>query len=410
MLASSLARSLHHQAFAWLLGGQTLSRVGDHLYEVALAWWVLQETGSAVAMGSVLVLSFAPTILFGLLGGVVVDRYPRVWVLLLCDVLRGVLVAAMALMAFQDTLQLWHIYAAALLYGVVDSFFQPAFTALVPDLVPPADLPSANSLSSMSLQFGRIVGPALAGVILALGDFALGFTLNALSFFVAAVCLIPLRGVKSTLTQVDGEQASSASIFQDIREGIRFVVTIPFLWISFLVFPVVTVALSGPYGVSLPFLVEDKLAGDVNLLGLLYALFAAGFVLGGLWLGRQAIIRRRGILMYTSGVVAGLGMLLLGLPLPLVGLAFGALLTGVGLEIAGLVWMNILQEVVPGDKLGRVASIDMISSLALLPVGFAAAGWLTDTLGPEPVFILGGVVTMAATLLALAHPAIRRLD
>lgn len=170
------------------------------------------------------------------------------------------------------------------------------------------------------------------------------------------------------------------------------------------------VTLVGPYSVALPFLVAQKWPGNVNALGLLYALFPVGYVLGGIWLGRQSTLRRRGLLLYGGTVLAGLSLLALGLPLPLVVLGLAAVLNGAALEAGGLAWANLLQEQVPGEKLGRVVSIDMIGSTAFLPLGLAAAGLLTDSLGPAPVFILGGGITMLIALLGLAHPAIRRLD
>jgi MFS family permease len=292
----------------------------------------------------------------------------------------------------------------------VDAFFQPAFTALVPQLVPAADLPSANSLASMSIQFGRIIGPAVAGGMIALGGTALGFAANALSFFVSAVCLIPLFGVATARAVQQPTSGGATRLLKEAQEGVQVVVANPVLWISILVFTVTTVTLMGPYSIALPFLVEGKLAGDIHLLGMLYALFAVGYVFGGVWLGRKTAIRRRGLLLYGGGLLAGLGMLLLGLPLPLLALGLAALLNGAALEVAGQVWMSLLQELVPAEKLGRVASIDMIGSLALLPLGIGAAGWLTDVWGPAAVIVLGGGLTMLATGVALLHPAIRRLD
>jgi MFS family permease len=407
---TALVRSLHHTAFAWLLSGQTLSRIGDYLYQVVLAWWVLQETGSAVAMSSVLILSVAPLIIFGFLGGVAVDRYSRIHVMLLSDLLRGALVGIVAVMAFSDTLQVWHVYIISLLFGIVDSFFQPAFTALVPQLVPTPDLPSANSLSSMSHQLGRIVGPALAGVIIALGGTTLGFTINAASFFISALCLLPLLNVPAASRRMNVASESQTSVWQEAREGLGIVLRTPILWMTVLMDALTNVTLSGPYSVALPFLVAQRWPGNANALGWLYAFFPIGYALSSLWFGRQSVLRRRGLLLYLSTVLAGLGMLVLGLPLPLVVLAAAAVLNGASLEASGLAWANLLQEKVPGEKLGRVASIDMIGSTVFIPVGFAVTGLLTDSLGPASVFILGGGITMLLALLALAHPAIRRLD
>src|SRR5688500_7499796 len=192
LLILSLLRAFRYRSFALLWAGQTLSRIGDFLYELSLAWWVLQKTGSAAAMGSVLIVSFTPMLLFLLIGGVAVDRFPRARLMFASDLLRGVVVGAVALLAFSDLLEIWHVYIASLVFGFVDAFFQPAYTAMVPTIVPPEDLPSANSLTSMSIQTGRIVGPVLAAAIIGLGGTPLAFALNGLTFFVSSAFLLPL--------------------------------------------------------------------------------------------------------------------------------------------------------------------------------------------------------------------------
>src|SRR4051812_16180027 len=140
----SLLQALGHRPFALLWTGQALSRIGDYLYEIALAWWVLKETGSAAAMGLVLICAFTPMLLFLLLGGVAGDRWPRRRLMFLSDLGRGLLVSGVAALAFSGHLAIWHIYLASLLFGFIDAFFQPAYAATVPDLVPPPALPSAN--------------------------------------------------------------------------------------------------------------------------------------------------------------------------------------------------------------------------------------------------------------------------
>src|SRR4029453_18500975 len=156
-----LFRSLTHRPFALLWSGQTISRFGDSLYQVALAWWVLRETGSAAAMGTVFIVSFLPMVLFLLAGGVVVDRLRRVRVMLVSDVARAALVALVAILAARQELSLWHIYAANLAFGLVNAFFQPAYAAVVPQLTPRELLPSANALTDLSAQFAGIAGPIL---------------------------------------------------------------------------------------------------------------------------------------------------------------------------------------------------------------------------------------------------------
>src|SRR4051812_28071872 len=128
----TMLRALGCRPFALLWSGQTISRLGDSLYQIALAWWVLEKTGSAVIMGTVLICSFMPMLLFLLLGGAVVDRLPRLRVMLVSDLLRGVLVAGVAVLAASGALEVWHIFVASIVFGGVDAFFQPAYSATVP--------------------------------------------------------------------------------------------------------------------------------------------------------------------------------------------------------------------------------------------------------------------------------------
>jgi MFS family permease len=162
--------------------------------------------------------------------------------------------------------------------------------------------------------------------------------------------------------------------------------------------------------VALPFLVKSHLNGDIHTLGLFYALFPVGYIIGGVWLGCSTRIRRRGPTIYVALITAGFMLAMFGLPVPLLGLVLAALINGAALEIGGLTWINVLQEVVPGDKLGRVASIDTLGSYALLPLGFAFGGWATDLVGPALVFLVGGLLAIICAALALTHPAIRALD
>jgi MFS family permease len=217
---------------------------------------------------------------FLLIGGVAVDRLPRVQLMFASDLLRGAVVTVVAILAFGGSLEIWHVLVASLIFGLVDAVFQPAYTALVPELLPREALPSANSLSSMSHQIGRIAGPALGAAIIGLGGTPTAFAFNTLSFFISAVCLMPLLGIVRPPLRESDEQASN--ILRDVREGFAVVLRSPVLWISILAAALINITLAGPYSVALPFLVKDHLYADASLLGVLYAIFPAGYLLGGI--------------------------------------------------------------------------------------------------------------------------------
>ena len=412
----NLFRSLSHRPFALLWGGQTTSRLGDSLYRIALAWWVLQETGSAAAMGAVLIFSSVPMLIFLLVGGVATDRLPRLRVMLVSDLLSGAIIALVALFAFTGWLEVWHVFIASILFGLVKAFFHPAYTATVPEITPRELLPSANSLTSLSQQGASIFGPALAAGIIAAGGTPAAFALDALSFFISAACILPIFKSNPALNlppQAEEGQASGGGlrrVFGEIREGFKAVIASPWLWITIALFGFVNAANSGPMSTSLPYLVKVNLRQEVGVLGLFTSMSSAGYVVGALWLGRLTRIRRRGLFAYLSTFVTGLCVALFGLTLSIPLLAAAAFVNGLFTSFFGLIWTNTLQELVPRHLLGRVSSIDALGSFVLLPVGFAVAGWATDLFGAPLVFLVGGGLTAALTLLALLHPAIRGLD
>src|SRR5690349_10782395 len=178
----NVLRSLTHRPFALLWTGQTTSRLGDSLYRIALSWWVLEKTGSATAMGTVLILTQIPLLLFLLIGGIVVDRLPRIRIMFASDVLSGIIVSLIALFSWLDMLEIWHIYIASLVFGFVEAFFFPAYQAIIPQITPKDMLTSANSLNGLSARMTGIIGPVIGAALVASGGTSLTFALDALSF------------------------------------------------------------------------------------------------------------------------------------------------------------------------------------------------------------------------------------
>ncbi|MBM2843501.1 MAG: hypothetical protein HW404_1338 [Anaerolineales bacterium] len=399
-------RALRHRSFALLWTGQTISRLGDSLYRIALSWWVLEETGSATAMSTVLVVSFLPMVLFLLVGGVVVDRLPRFRVLFASDVLNGLVVGAVAVLAATGRLEVWHVYIAGALFGLAEAFFYPAYAASVPQVVPPESLPSANALTGLSYQITGVVGPAIGAAMVAVGGTPSAFGLDSLSFFVSAAFLAPLLRIALPRTA----EMSSRSAVRDLRDGLAEVAGRTWLWLSIAFFGLVNVVDAGPRNVALPFLIHDHLGLEVGGLGAVSSSIAIGSVVSAVFLGRYHRLRRRGLLLYGCEIVMGLMLILFGRLPSLTGLMAAAFVFGICVSIGSLAWTNSLQEMVPHERLGRVSSIDALGSFIFLPLGFAFAGILTERIGPANVFVLGGslVVLLAAGMLLV--PSIRRLD
>ena len=418
----NVLRSLRHRPFAWLWTGQTISRLGDSLYRIALSWWVLEETGSAVAMGTVLIFSQIPLLLFLLIGGVVVDRLPRVRIMFASDVLSGLVITFVAIFSWLNLLEIWHIYIASILFGFVEAFFFPAYQAVIPGITPPELLTSANSLNGLSQRVTGIVGPAIGAALVAAGGTSVTFALDALSFFISALCILPLLRSRLDLTQKQVATAEDAGVsqssvrttirqgFMDLVEGFKLVVRIPWIWVTILLFGFVNIMEAGPRAVALPFLIKEDLGADVELLGWLGSAASLGFVVGMIWLGQYVRLHRRGLLAYLSVLVSGSVLLPFAFQLPIPVLIAAMFLGGISTSVFALIWTHTLQEMVPGEMLGRVYSIDALGSFVLLPIGFALAGWATELLGAPMVFLIGGIGVIVLVLLGLIHPAIRNLD
>lgn len=414
----NVLRSLKHRPFALLWTGQTISRLGDSLYRIALAWWVLEKTGSAVAMGTVLVFSQIPMLLFLLIGGVVVDRLPRLRVMFISDTLSGLVITFVAVFSWLDILQIWHIYIASMIFGFVEAFFFPAYQAAVPQITPPEMLTSANSLTGLSQRVTGIVGPALGAVLVAAGGTSLTFSLDALSFFISALCVFSM--LRSNLEKIQsqpdtgGNERSLKDLlkqgFTDLRDGFKLVMTIPWIWITILIFGFINITEASPRAVAMPFFIKQDLGADVQLLGLFGSAASLGFVIGMILLGQYVRLPRRGLLGYLSVIVTGAALLPFAFKLTVPILVTSMFMGGLSTSVFALIWTHTLQEMVPGELLGRVYSIDALGSFVLLPIGFSIAGWATDLVGAPTVFLIGGLGTITLAALGLFHPAIRNLD
>lgn len=402
----AILRAFTHRSFVLLWSGQTVSRLGDNFYTIALAWWVLQKTGSATAMGGVLICSTIPMILCLLFGGVAVDRFPRVYLMLASDLLRGVVVVLVALLALLQWLELWQIFVLSALFGAVDAFFYPAARAITPDLVPTELLPAANSLENLSAQGAAFIGPAIAALIIALGGTWRAFALDGLSFLISSACLVALPRVPAL--HQGGEKEDG--VLQDIQQGIKAVLDSPWLWVTLVIASVSTIFLVGPSEAALPLLVKQRFGEQVGFLALLTSMSALGSVLAAFWLGQFKRLRRRGLLTYGSWLLSSLALLVMGLPLPVAGISVAFFIQGASFSILGLAWVNSLQEFVPADLLGRVSSIDYLVSFALSPIGYGLAGIAADRFGAPSVFIIGGAIAASVIALGLLHRDIRVVD
>ncbi|PWT75470.1 MAG: MFS transporter [Chloroflexi bacterium] len=425
-------RALRSPAFALLWSGQTISALGDGAFFIALAWQILVLTRSGTAMGIVLVAQSIPRLLFLLLGGVAADRIPRRLVMLWSDGGRALLVGAIAALGWFGLLQFWVLVVLALCFGLADAFFLPAFQSIPPLLVETEALTSANALTSLSQELSILLGPALGAALVAISGASGAFAFDSLTFLISALCLLALRmpeksaaltqrsmaaegGPSGGVQSTEGTESTprAGGLLADVREGLSYVMASPWLWVTILLASLANVGLA-PLQVALPKLVADVYHSGVWLIGGVFSASAIGSVSATLTLGQAKRLHHRGIVAYLGTITASVALLGIGLPFPqtiapAIALVMGALV-GAGLGVFSIIWVTVLQEMIPADKLGRVTSLDWLGSLALQPVGLAVVGVLTDRLGPQWVFIGGGGLNLVLALLAFTVRGIRTLD
>lgn len=386
----------------WL--GQTVSALGDRVTAVALPAVVLSLGGGAGDLARLAAWSTGAQLALLLLGGVLVDRLPRRAVLLAMDLVRAVLLGVTAWHLARGNGSIPALVALAAALGACNALFYPATASILPELVEEHQLVPANALRNLSNQLSGVIGPALGGTLVALGGAGFALGVDALSFALGALGLFLMRPRARP-----ARSASSLPLWREFLEGFRLILASTWLWLTIALFALVNVFFGGLNVVVLPLYAREVLGGGQTL-GWLYAAQAAGAVLAALVLGRVGRVRRRGVVAYAAVVGQGLAVVLLALvgSLPLAVLA--SLVGGACLTVFGVVWEATLQERVPTEALGRVASVDMLGSIALLPLGFVLVGRAVEALGVTASALGCGLVVALLALLGLLTRAVRELE
>jgi Transmembrane secretion effector len=390
---------LRDRDFRLLFGAQTVSMFGDRMVDVALAFAVLELGGSATEVGLVLVARTLPLVLCLLIGGVVADRSSRRAVLVATDLVRlGSQGMLAALLIFSEpSVEVVGLLAAVT--GGAAGFAAPATTGLLPEVVAAEDLQEANGLRATAFSAGELGGPLVAGVLVAAVGAGWALAIDALTFAASAALLLGLR-VPARVERV------ASTFLADLRDGWGAFRSRRWLW-TFVVWAALGNMLYGAWKVLGP-VVADRELGGAAVWGAIGATFGAGAILGGLLALRLRPRRPMLVATWTTALFAlPLAPLALGGPVVLV--AAGALLAGLGLMLGNTIWESTLQRHVPGESLSRVSAYDWFGSFALTPVGLAMWGPIAALIGIGPSLWLAFALLMVSGFALLAVPEIRRL-
>ncbi|GAA3002027.1 MFS transporter [Streptomyces fulvorobeus] len=369
--------------------GAVISNTGTWMSRITQDWLVLSLTGSATAVGITTALQFLPMLLFGLYGGVIADRLPKKQILLVSQAMLGLCGLALAALTLSGAVEVWHVYLIAFLLGMVTVVDNPARQTFVSEMVGPAQLRNAVSLNSANFQSARLIGPAVAGVLITTVGSGWAFMFNGLSFLAPLVCLLMMRAdemhASVTVPRAKGQ----------LREGLRYVSGRPEL-----IWPIVLVGFVGTFGFNFPIwlsaFADEIFHGGAGMYSFFNILMALGSLAGALLAARRRSTRLRMLVVAGSAF----GLLLITASLSPSVWMFSLLLVPIGmLGLTTNITANTSVQMAADPAMrGRVMSLYMMVFAGGTPVGAPIVGWISDAYGVRTGMAAGGVFSLLAAL------------
>ena len=391
---------LAERDFRLLFFGRTISLFGTAFAPIALAFAVIELTGSPSDLGLVLSAYMLAHLVFLLAGGVWADRLPRNLVMVTSDLLSGAAQAIAAVLLLTGAAQTWHLVVLGAIRGGASAFFMPASTGLVPQVVSAGRLQQANALLSLSRNSTRIAGVAIAGILVATIGPGWALALDGATYALGALFV-------GMLNAPQPEPAANRKFLRELGEGWREFRSRYWLCVTIVQFALINAYAIGAFLVLGPFVAEKHLGGAAAW-GLILAAEAAGMIAAGIVALRYR--PERPLLVATLAVLTMAPLLaLLGLAAPLVVILPAAFVAGVGLELYGVFWDTTLQEHIPEEKLSRVSSYDVLGSFALIPVGVGVMGPISNAIGVAETLLGAAVVVVVATIAVISVADVRNL-
>jgi MFS family permease len=385
---------------AFFCFGRWISFLGNAMAPVAVAFAVLDLTGSASALGLVLAARTAPQVVLLVVGGVWSDRLPRNVVLVGACLVSGAAQAVVAVLLIAGSAEVWQILALEAVNGAGFAFSGPADGGVVPLIVEKGRFQEANSLVRFGTNSATILGAALAGLLVAAFNPGWTVAVDAATFFVAAALFSGMRGLAAA-------SAMAASFVHELREGWNEFLAHRWLWAIVVQWSVMLAAFLGGFMVLGP-VVADREMDGARSWALIVGSEAVGFLIGSVAMSQ--LRPSRPILVANLSIFLWAGpIMLLALGMPAWVIAPSALVQGVGAQVFGVLWATALQEHVAPSALSRVSAYDALGSISLAPLGMAVAGPLSDAIGIDGTLWIAAAIIVGSTAAVLLVPEVRQL-
>ncbi|GAA1314675.1 MFS transporter [Pseudonocardia xinjiangensis] len=390
-------RPFRHREYRLLVTSMAASLFASGLWLVAIVYQVISMGGGPSELSVVAAASSVGMLVSVLIGGVAADRLPKRAVMIGVEVVRIASAGGAGALAVTGALQLWHLAAIAFVMGAAEAFFYPAYSAILPTLLPPEELLAANGVEGTLRPIAQqALGPALAGVLV--GAFVPGMSILVAAgiYTLALGALLAMR-----VAPVATNTAAPSSVLADLAEGFRYLFRTAWLFASLAFASFYVLVLIGPIEVLLPFAVRDQTGGGASSFALVLAAFGIGGALGSIIVSSWRLPRRyltAMILLWGAGAAP---LMLIGITPHLWVMAAASFAVGFTGAMAMVIWGTLLQRRVPPHLLGRVSSLDFFVSLALMPVSMALAGPVGEWLGVPMTFVLAGAIPVFLAVAAI---------
>jgi MFS family permease len=384
--------SFRSRNFRLFFIGQTVSNTGNWLTMVALTLLVLHRTNSGVAVGLLSACQFGPILLLSAWAGVIVDRMEKRKLLVITQVLEMAQSFALAALAFSHRAPLGAFYGTAVAGGCMLAFDNPVRRTFVNEMVPTEDVSNAVTLYSAMVNISRILGPAIAGVLVVTVGYGWCFTVDAVSYVTVLVALGMMRPAELRRGAVTPRGSGQ------VRAGLKYIASVPELWITFAMVLLVG-TISYNFSVVFPLFVEKGLHGGDGAYTLVYSAFSAGALVGALLVARRTSVSIRTVALGAAWL--GASMLVLS-AVPNVAVAVGvAAVVGAGSVAFMTAATAIAQLRSDHDMLGRVLAIQTVLIIGTTPIGGPILGAISDAIGARSPVLIGGVGAIAAAAFGL---------
>lgn len=401
---SLISRALHSRNYRLFFGGQSISLIGTWITRTATSWLVYRLTNSAFLLGVVGFASQIPTFLLTPLAGVLVDRWDRHRILVITQTLSMAQSLALAILTMSGIITVWHIIALSILQGLINAFDMPARQSFVIEMVEnKEDLGNAIALNSSMVNGARLLGPAVAGILIAVVGEGMCFLIDGISYLPVIASLLAMQIAPKKA------EPQGTDILQGLREGFRY--ALGFAPTRAILLLLALVSLMGmPYTVLMPIFTTDVLHGGPHTLGFLMAASGVGALAGSIYLASRETVRGLGKMIALASTIFGTG--LVGFSLSHVfwlSLLF-VLLAGFGMMVQIASSNTVLQTIADEDKRGRLMSFYTMALIGMAPFGSLLAGGLASKIGAPNTLIVGGIFCIIGSILFTRKlPALREI-